>query len=91
MSLIIGVVAYTTCVLMGFPHMDMVYFAGIALFAGFTSGVILAVLAILTVYIAFRRGYDPDNITSPILATIGDIITITCIFGGAYWVNGGVL
>jgi mgtE-like transporter len=91
MSLIIGILAYVTCEVLGFPHMDMVYFAGIALFAGFTSGVILAFLAILTVYVAFRRGYDPDNITGPILATIGDIITITCLFGSAMWFSGGTL
>jgi cation transporter-like permease len=34
--------------------------------------------------IAFKRGYDPDNITAPLLATVGDIITLGCIFITAF-------
>ena len=32
------------------------------------------------IFLVFKRGYDPDNITGPALATFGDIITICCIF-----------
>ena len=83
MSIMIGFFAYATCQVFGFPCMGVLFFVGIALIAGFVSGVALALLAILTVYIAFCRGYDPDNITGPILATIGDVITIICIFGAS--------
>ena len=83
MSIIIGFFAYGTCRVFGFPSMGIFAFVGIAFTAGFVSGVALAMLAILTVYIAFRRGYDPDNITGPVLATIGDVITIVCIFGAS--------
>jgi len=83
MSSVIGIFAYGTCRLFGFPSMGVLYFVGIALMAGFVSGLALATLAILTVYVAFRRGYDPDNITGPVLATIGDVITIICIFGAS--------
>ena len=84
MSIIIGFLAHVTCLLFDFPSMGIIYFTGIGLIAGFFSGIALAILAILAVYIAFRRGYDPDNITGPILATIGDIITIVCILGATF-------
>lgn len=83
MSIVIGIFAYGTCRLFGFPSMGILYFVGIALMAGFVSGLTLSALAIVTVYAAFRRGYDPDNITGPVLATIGDVITIMCIFGAS--------
>jgi len=88
MSIIIGVFAYSTCQLFGLSSMGIFYFVGIALMAGFVSGVALVSLAILTVYVAFRRGYDPDNITGPVLATLGDIITIVCILGASLLMRG---
>jgi len=90
MSIIIGVFAYGTCRLFGLSSMGIFYFVGIALMAGFVSGMALATLAILTVYVAFRRGYDPDNITGPVLATLGDIITIVCILGASLLMKGVV-
>jgi len=83
MSIIIGFFAYGTCRILGFPCMGIHFFIGIALIAGFVSGVTLSLVALLTVYVAFCRGYDPDNITGPVLATIGDIITIICISGAS--------
>jgi len=49
---------------------------------------ILSLLTISIIYIVFRRGYDPDNITGPALATFGDIVTMLCIFGSALLVEG---
>jgi cation transporter-like permease len=40
------------------------------------------------IYLVFMRGYDPDNITGPALATFGDIITILCILFSASIVGG---
>jgi cation transporter-like permease len=38
-------------------------------------------MTIAIIYLVFKRGYDPDNITGPALATFGDIVTMACIFG----------
>jgi len=35
----------------------------------------------------FKRGYDPDNITGPALATFGDVVTMLCIFGSAFMIE----
>jgi len=45
--------------------------------------VILTMMTVVIIYTVFKRGYDPDNITGPALATFGDIVTMLCIFGSA--------
>jgi len=81
-SLVVGILAYSTSVLIGiFP--DPWKLISIVLLAGIISGLILTFLTICIIYLVFKRGYDPDNITGPALATFGDIITIFCIFGSA--------
>jgi cation transporter-like permease len=62
----------------------------IVVIAGGISGLILTFLTIIIIYLVFRRGYDPDNITGPALATFGDVVTMLCIFGSAVFVGGFV-
>ena len=45
------------------------------------SALILTVLTIIIIFLVFKRGYDPDNVTGPALSTFGDIVTMFCIFG----------
>ncbi|RLF31290.1 MAG: divalent cation transporter, partial [Thermoplasmata archaeon] len=59
----------------------------IVVLAGLISALILTLLTVSIIYIVFKRGYDPDNITGPALATFGDIVTTLCIFGSALLVE----
>lgn len=85
-SIIIGILAYVTSLLIGI-NPDAVKLITIVLLAGFVSAAILTMLTIGIIYLVFKRGYDPDNITGPALATFGDIITMFCIFGSAVLVE----
>jgi len=89
MSFVVGILAYFTSILLGFSP-DIVKLVVIVVLAGTFSGIILSLLTVVIIYIVFKRGYDPDNITGPALATFGDIITILSIFGIAFFI-GGVL
>ncbi len=81
-SIIIGVLAYISSLIIGvYPNPALLI--TIVILAGIISGLILNLLTIGIIYLVFRRGYDPDNITGPALATFGDIITMLCIFGSA--------
>jgi mgtE-like transporter len=80
MAVIAGVFAHITCLALGLPSIGLVQLVGIALATGIVAGTILAFSTIGIIIIAFKRGYDPDNITAPILATIGDIITLGSLF-----------
>ena len=81
-SIIIGILAYLTSILLGIIP-DALMLISIVIIAGIISGFILTSLTIVIIYLVFKRGYDPDNITGPALATFGDIITMVCIFGSA--------
>jgi mgtE-like transporter len=85
-SIIIGILAYVTSLLLHVAP-DPIKIILIVLIAGIISGLILTLLTIGIIYLAFKRGYDPDNITGPALATFGDIVTMICIFGSAILVE----
>lgn len=81
-AIIIGILAYLTSIILH-VYPNPAKLISIVLLAGIISGLILNMMAIGIIYLVFKRGYDPDNITGPALATFGDIITMVCIFGSA--------
>jgi mgtE-like transporter len=85
-SIIIGVLAYVTSLLLCVQP-DPIKLITIVLLTGVISALILTLLAIGIIYLVFKRGYDPDNITGPALATFGDIVTMVCIFGSAFFIE----
>ena len=85
-SIIIGILAYVSSIFIG-VYPDPVKLISIVIIAGIVSALILTQLTIVIIYAVFRRGYDPDNITGPALATFGDIVTMLCIFGSAIFVE----
>jgi mgtE-like transporter len=87
MSAIIGVLAFVTSVLMG-ANPDGLKLVTIVLIAGVLSALILTGLTVSIVFVVFKRGWDPDNVTGPALTTFGDIVTMVCIFASALFVEG---
>ncbi len=88
-SALIGVLAHVSCSIAGADSIGLVRLTLIAVTAGTVAGLVLTFLTAGIVNIAFRRGYDPDNVTGPSLATIGDIITLFSLFGAAHLLGGG--
>ncbi|KUO42736.1 MAG: hypothetical protein APU95_01600 [Hadesarchaea archaeon YNP_N21] len=76
----IGAISYVIAFFSGLQPVNFFALMAIALIAGFLSGVILAVITVVIAISAYRRGWDPDNVTSPTMATIGDIVTVLCIY-----------
>jgi mgtE-like transporter len=64
-------------------QVNLFFLLGTVLIAGVISGLLLTSFTIGIIYLVFKRGYDPDNITGPALATVGDITTMLCIFASA--------
>ena len=89
-SIFIGILAYLSSVLLGVTP-DLLMLITIVLLAGIVSAIILTIMTVIIIYLVFKRGYDPDNITGPALATFGDIVTMLCIFGSASLVVGVML
>ena len=82
-SITIGILAYITTIIFFDLNPNPIKIILIVILAGILSGIILTILTIVIIFLVFKRGYDPDNITGPALATFGDIITMFCIFGSA--------
>jgi mgtE-like transporter len=82
-SITIGILASIITIVFFNINPDPLKIILIVIIAGMLSGIILTILTIIIIYLVFKRGYDPDNITGPALATFGDIITMFCIFGSA--------
>lgn len=80
MAIIAGILAHVTCVVIGLPSMGILKFIGIAVISGLLAGTFLAFFTVGVIMLSFKRGYDPDNVTAPLLATVGDIITLGFIF-----------
>ncbi len=79
-SLIIGVLSFWVNMLTGAPTIGIIQLVTIAIIAGVTSGVLLSSLTVVVAIFTFTRGLDPDNLTAPLMATVGDFVTTLCIF-----------
>jgi len=80
LSLLIGVTAFITCGALDLAHMELWKFVFVAASTGFIDGTLLSLMTLGIVFLADRRGADPDNIASPALATIGDLTTLLVLF-----------
>ncbi len=52
----------------------------ISVLTGMTSGLFLSTFTFFIVISAVKAGIDPDNITGPLLTTVGDVITLLILF-----------
>ncbi|MFB6077820.1 MAG: magnesium transporter [Halarchaeum sp.] len=51
----------------------------VSLIAGLLSGLVLTVAVVGVVFVAFRRGYNPDAIVGPVVTTTGDVFGLACL------------
>jgi len=58
----------------------------ISVFGGLISGLVLLAIALLVSIIGYRRSWDLDNMSSPIITSAGDVITIPSLFFAAFLV-----
>jgi len=84
----VGVLAFLVTPLTGATPMPLWMFIGIALIAGLLSSMVTIFLTVAVAFLAFRRGWDPDNITSPLMAAISDLLVIWCILLALIIVEG---
>ena len=78
-SVTIGGFSWLVSATMGL-EVEILRLMAVAVIAGFISGLILALLTVLVAVFTYLRGWDPDNITSPAMATVGDFLTVFCIY-----------
>jgi len=80
MSIVLGVLAHLMTVAFGMPSAGILLLVLIAVISGVSSGVILSILAVVITIGAFKHGIDPDNVTTPAIGTLGDVVTMFTVF-----------
>ena len=79
LSIFLGIVAKIFCILLHYHSMDLIDFILICTIAGLISNLIMLPITMFISFKSFEHGWDPDNITSPIIAAFGDLFTLPAI------------
>jgi mgtE-like transporter len=58
----------------------------ISVSAAVLSGILMFAITFGITFISFKKGWDPDNVSAPIVASTGDILTIPILFLCAWFV-----
>jgi len=80
LSVVLGILGHYMTLALGLESAGAPVLTAIAVIAGVSSGIVLAFVAVLLALGMFRFGFDPDNVVTPALATIGDIVSMFMLF-----------
>ncbi len=92
MSIFLAFTAKGFCVLLGFESISIMDFTVISVLGGIFSGAVLLPATILISIKSYENGWDPDNVTTPLIAASGDLFTIPSILLAVQillWVRNG--
>ena len=84
LSLFLAVVSKVLCILLHQPSMDLIDFMLICVIAGIISNLIMLPITMFVSFKSYEHGWDPDNITSPIIAAFGDLLTLPAIIASIF-------
>jgi len=80
MAILLGFLGHFVTLALGFESAGVFKLILICVISALTSGVILSFVAVLLAIGMFRFGFDPDNVVTPSIATIGDIVSMFMLF-----------
>ncbi len=80
LSFVLGLLGHFMTIALGLESAGALTLTLIAVMAGLSSGLILSVIATFFAIGMFRFGFDPDNVVTPSIATIGDIVSMFMLF-----------
>lgn len=87
LSVFLAFLAKGICIIFGFESISLVDFTLISVLAGLISSMVMLPLTMLVSLKSFENGWDPDNISTPIIAAFGDLFTIPAIILSAIIVS----
>ena len=79
-AIMLGILGHFVTIALGFKSAGVFKLVLICVISSFTSGVILSFIAALMAIGMFRFGFDPDNVVTPSIATLGDIVSMIMLF-----------
>ena len=84
LSLFLAIIAKFFCVLFHYDSISTMDFILISVIAGVISNLIMLPITMLISFKSFNHGWDPDNVTTPIIAAVGDLFTLPAIIVSVY-------
>nr|WP_227717039.1 magnesium transporter [Methanobrevibacter ruminantium] len=79
LSILLAVIAKGVCIAFGFKSISIYDFVLISFIAGLISTIIMLPITMFISLKSFEGGWDPDNITTPFIAAVGDFFTLPAI------------
>ena len=76
-SLLTGVAAHLSTVILGFTSMGILRFAFVSFMTGFMTDFVMIIVSTIIGIFSFKLKADPDNVTIPLVTTISDFTSIT--------------
>lgn len=77
---VVGVIGWIVSTLVGLPAVSLAIFVLVAILTALISSFLLSLTTLGIVLTATARGLDPDNVTGPLLTTVGDVVTLAVLF-----------
>ncbi len=79
-SFIMGILAKFISEIMGLSSVGVSSFIFISVIGGVLAGLVLVFINILIGFVGFRKNWDIDNISAPLITAAGDIVTLPMLF-----------
>ena len=79
-SLAMGLIGWAIVALFGFGDIHIASFVFISMLGGLMAGIVLLGVNLMIARTGFKRDWDVDNITAPLIAAAGDIVTMPMLF-----------
>ncbi len=79
LSSFLAIISKGICLLFGFKSMGLTDFILISIVAGLISSIIMLPITMFISLKSFENGWDPDNVTTPIICAFGDLFTLPAI------------
>ncbi len=84
LSIFLGIVGKIFCIILNYPSIGLIDFILICSFSGIISNLVMLPITMFISFKSIEHGWDPDNITSPIIAAFGDLLTLPAIIASTY-------
>ena len=79
--IILAIVIYYLALLGGLRMgIGLIEFVAILVSTGFLLICVVVLMSVLTAFLSFKRGLDPDDIVAPVVTTVGDTLGIIFLF-----------
>lgn len=87
LSVLLGIIAKAVCIIFNFPSISLFDFVLISFIAGLISSFVMLPITMFISLKSFENGWDPDNITTPLIAAFGDFFTLPAIVAAIHIVE----